>query len=138
MISQPYTDKVNSDHIDSDVDEDDLPLSELLKRGKESTKSTTSLPVESIFMDDMDNATSNAPLTIHLPKHFRCASHTLNLLGKTDVNKALSSCTNSLFICTYRRGIGKVKAFWVKIARSHTIAEDCEKILGNITNITNS
>lgn len=45
---------------------------------------------DSIFVSATE-VESTSPAVINLSKHFRCSSHSLYLLGKNDVNKAIDS-----------------------------------------------
>ena len=67
--------------------------------------------------------------------HQRCASHTLNLVASTDVEKHLLSCTLSKSL--YRSSFGRCIALWNKTRRSTLAADKMseEKIIGSITNV---
>lgn len=49
---------------------------------------------------------------IQLSHHYRCASHTLDLIVKSDVDKMIN--TNSNFKKFYRKMLGKCSAMWSK------------------------
>uniref|UniRef100_A0A8C6U382 HAT C-terminal dimerisation domain-containing protein n=1 Tax=Neogobius melanostomus TaxID=47308 RepID=A0A8C6U382_9GOBI len=51
-----------------------------------------------------------------LPPHFRCASHTLNLISTNDVNKWLTANSESKNV--YRSATAKCSALWTQASRS--------------------
>jgi len=59
---------------------------------------------------DGDEATD-----ILLPKHMRCAAHTLNLVATTDANKALQQ--DAVYKKNYRLAFGKAQELWNKQSR---------------------
>jgi hypothetical protein len=88
----------------------------------------TNLP-DSIFVSATE-VQSTAPAVINFPKHYRCSSHSLNLLGKNDVNKAIEPSVDTFFLCAYRRVMGKIRCFLTKISCSQPIADECANIFG--------
>ena len=58
-----------------------------------------------------DNVTAN----ILLPRHMRCAAHTLNLIAAKDSEEALKKCAT--YKKVYRSAFGKAKEFWNKQSR---------------------
>lgn len=65
---------------------------------------------------------------IILPPHFRCASHTLNLIGSTDADKAIMEC--SAFKQAHRKVMGKLTALWNLTSRSSSASDETFEILG--------
>ncbi|XP_034082438.1 uncharacterized protein LOC117552875 [Gymnodraco acuticeps] len=63
-----------------------------------------------------------------LPPHFRCASHTLNLISCNDIDKWLSSNSDSK--CVYRSATAKCAALWTKASRSTLASEIVDEICG--------
>ena len=53
---------------------------------------------------------------VFLPKHMRCASHTLNLVATTDVGKTLNKCT--IYKMFYRSAFAEAQEIWNKQSRS--------------------
>lgn len=50
-----------------------------------------------------------------LPKHERCAAHTLNLVATSDAGKALNNC--STYKKHYRSAFAKAQQLWNKQSR---------------------
>lgn len=82
---------------------------------------------ESVTFEDINNVLSSfdGDGMISLPPHHRCASHTLNLISTTDIEKWLSS--NSDTRAVYRSAIAKCSALWTKASRSVYASETVEK-----------
>ncbi|KAK1888644.1 putative AC9 transposase [Dissostichus eleginoides] len=66
-----------------------------------------------------------------LPPHLRCASHTLNLISGNDVEKWVTSNTESKSV--YRSATGKCSALWTKASRStvasYLVEDTCRRKL---------
>lgn len=65
---------------------------------------------------------------IQLPPHYRCASHTLDLIAKSDVDKMINTNTN--FKKFYRKMLGKCTSIWSKQNMSPLAAEKIHDTLG--------
>uniref|UniRef100_A0A3B3B5W3 HAT C-terminal dimerisation domain-containing protein n=1 Tax=Oryzias melastigma TaxID=30732 RepID=A0A3B3B5W3_ORYME len=63
---------------------------------------------------------------ITLPPHYRCASHTMNLISTSDVEKYLTSSPTTKSV--YRVTIAKCTALWTKASRSTVAAEKVEEV----------
>ncbi|KAF0704577.1 Uncharacterized protein FWK35_00037648, partial [Aphis craccivora] len=59
---------------------------------------------------------------IQLPPHFRCASHTLDLIAKNDIDKMVQSSDTTFKNC-YRKALGKCSSLWTKQNMSNIVAE---------------
>lgn len=69
------------------------------------------------------NETVHAQIT--LPPHYRCASHTINLISTTDVKKYLESSPESRAV--YISSMAKCSGLWTKASRSTVAAEAVEE-----------
>lgn len=87
---------------------------------------------ENVDLFDILNSTSTleqeSDTFIQLPPHYRCASHTLDLIAKSDVDKMIT--TNSDFKKFYRKMLGKCSAMWSKQNMSPLVAEKIHDTLG--------
>uniref|UniRef100_A0A3P9IF90 HAT C-terminal dimerisation domain-containing protein n=1 Tax=Oryzias latipes TaxID=8090 RepID=A0A3P9IF90_ORYLA len=63
---------------------------------------------------------------ITLPPHYRCASHTINLISTSDVEKYLTSSPTTKSV--YRVTIAKCTALWTKASRSTVAAEQVQEV----------
>ena len=96
---------------DSDVEEDEFVFEDmdgLLQVDDGSTEDLTQVQYE-------------------LPPHERCAAHTLNVVANTDVDKHLSSSSQSRSI--YQSSFAKCAALWNKASRSTAAADQVEEIV---------
>lgn len=96
-----------SDSDDSDASDNDIEL--------------TTIP------DECDSA-AETEFAIMLPKHVRCASHTLNLIATSDCTKAISS--NVGVRTKHMHAIDKCRKLWTKAGRPGT-AEIIMEVLGH-------
>ena len=79
-------------------------------------------------IDDALHATADDPdVVITLPPHKRCASHTLNLISCTDVDKWLLSQPATKAV--YRSATAKCTALWNKTSRSSLAAETVDELM---------
>uniref|UniRef100_A0A3Q4MKL7 HAT C-terminal dimerisation domain-containing protein n=1 Tax=Neolamprologus brichardi TaxID=32507 RepID=A0A3Q4MKL7_NEOBR len=69
-------------------------------------------------------STTSGDAQFSLPPHYKCASHTINLISTTDVDKHLNSCADTKAI--YRSSIAKCSALWTKASRSTLASEQVE------------
>uniref|UniRef100_A0A3Q2V7V7 BED-type domain-containing protein n=1 Tax=Haplochromis burtoni TaxID=8153 RepID=A0A3Q2V7V7_HAPBU len=77
--------------------------------------------------DENDND-ENVGVTITLPPHQRCASHTLSLVSCNDVDKWLLSQSETKAV--YRSATTKCTGLWNKASRSTVAAETVDGIIG--------
>uniref|UniRef100_H2MH36 HAT C-terminal dimerisation domain-containing protein n=1 Tax=Oryzias latipes TaxID=8090 RepID=H2MH36_ORYLA len=63
---------------------------------------------------------------ITLPPQYRCASHTINLISTSDVEKYLTSSPTTKSV--YRVTIAKCTALWTKASRSTVAAEQVQEV----------
>ncbi|KAG5277557.1 hypothetical protein AALO_G00118970 [Alosa alosa] len=75
---------------------------------------------------DVIEALSSGDGQFSLPPHYRCASHTINLVSTSDVDKHLNSCADTKAV--YRSSISKCTALWTKASRSTLASEQVEEV----------
>ncbi|KAL2101773.1 hypothetical protein ACEWY4_003534 [Coilia grayii] len=78
------------------------------------------------FTDVGEVLSTNPEGQFSLPPHLRCASHTLNLISTNDVDKWLTSNTESKAV--YRSATGKCFALWTKSSHSTVASELVEEM----------
>lgn len=83
---------------------------------------------QSVVFTDMEELLGTSEGQFSLPPHFRCASHTLNLISCNDIDKWLSSSSDSR--CVYRSATAKCTALWTKASRSTLASEIVDDICG--------
>ncbi|XP_025199104.1 uncharacterized protein LOC112597325 isoform X1 [Melanaphis sacchari] len=87
----------------------------------------TVLDNENKFVDlfDILNSTftikQEADIFIQLPLHYRCVSHTLNLIANSDIDKTINS--NTSFKHLYSKILEKCSSIWLKQNISHPAVE---------------
>lgn len=75
----------------------------------------------------LDSGSNNSSHEIHLPRHRRCAAHTLNLVASVDAENA---CSNAKYGEMARTVFGKLRIVWRKQAQSVQAAEAIKTALG--------
>uniref|UniRef100_A0A8C6UZ75 Transposase n=1 Tax=Neogobius melanostomus TaxID=47308 RepID=A0A8C6UZ75_9GOBI len=83
---------------------------------------------QDVVFTDMEELLGTTEGQFSLPPHFRCASHTLNLISCNDIDKWLSSNSDSK--CVYRSATAKCAALWTKASCSTVAAEIVDEICG--------
>ena len=68
-------------------------------------------------------------LRISLPRHHRCSSHTLSLIGTNDVSKVLKDYP--AYGRIHRAATAKCSAIWNKTSRSPKACEQYEEVMGS-------
>jgi len=112
------------------------PTFSIIEEGLSATKpaqSQSKQPSSSNLIDSSESEEEeeeeeeqNHQTRFALPPHFRCASHTLNLLGTTDVDKIMKGDGNDV----HKKSFKKLQAFWTRINKSNQAAESSFKAFG--------
>ena len=103
------------------VKESDDETEEEVSTPKDDDDDVTFLDLSEILSAEDE---SNDQLS--LPPHYRCASHTINLISTSDVDKYLSSNAESKAV--YRSSTAKCTALWTKSSRSALASETVEEV----------
>jgi len=74
------------------------------------------------ILDNITHEQEEANTFIQLPPHLRCASHTLDLIAKIDVDKMVQNSDTTFKKC-YRKALGKCSSLWTKQNMSNLVAE---------------
>lgn len=78
--------------------------------------------------DALQNSEEDVEDEIILPPHQRCASHTLNLVSCTDIDRWLLSRPETKAV--YRSATAKCTGLWNKASRSTVAAETVDNVIG--------
>ena len=87
--------------------------------------------INEVMSVDVDNILSEPDDSndVFLPKHMRCASHTLSLLARNDFLKILASDTGT-FKRVMRSALAKCSQLWNNVSRSTKSSDAVERIVG--------
>ncbi|XP_047132369.1 zinc finger BED domain-containing protein 4-like [Hydra vulgaris] len=80
------------------------------------------------ILDKNSHEQEESDLLVQLPQHFRCASHTLDLIAKDDVEKMVQNSPSN-FKKLYRKAMGKCSSLWSKQNMSNRVAEKIHNTL---------
>lgn len=107
------------EELEEDIEFSSIPISEVLNN-------------EEFNSNQQSNSNWEDTLLYNLPKHHRCASHTLNLIATADIEKAFRSnddknVTNRCLLGAYKKQsrltFAKCQAIWNKQNRSSQMAD---------------
>uniref|UniRef100_A0A672FKG4 BED-type domain-containing protein n=1 Tax=Salarias fasciatus TaxID=181472 RepID=A0A672FKG4_SALFA len=87
----------------------------------------TFMNINDVLENTVGDANDDDDVVIALPPHQRCASHTLNLVSCTDVEKWILSRPETKAI--YRSATTKCTALWNKASRSTVAAETVDDVI---------
>ena len=74
------------------------------------------------------SSSTNVLHLTYLPEHIRCASHTLNLLAKTDFQKAIESQPH--YKSSFDAAMNKISRLWTRISKSTLASDQVQDMLG--------
>lgn len=83
----------------------------------------------------LDGGNSSSSNEIHLPRHRRCAAHTLNLVASVDAENA---CSDLAYSEMSKRVFSKLKSLWRKQAHSVQASEAIKSTLGRQLPVPNT
>ncbi|KAK0143440.1 hypothetical protein N1851_018415 [Merluccius polli] len=94
----------------------------------EEEESTPTDDDDVTFLDlsEILSAENESDGQLSLPPHHRCASHNINIISTSDVEKYLT--TNAEIKAVYRSSIAKCTALWTKSSRSTLASEIVEEV----------
>jgi hypothetical protein len=123
--------------LDEHNPEEDAIREELQSMSQQAQQDVFVLNVEDAFPMTVADEPAAEPIQLHdaleeedevllrynLPKHARCAAHTLNLIASADVNKAKSGFSTIL-----KEALERCGSIWSLHATSHNFRNDVKKV----------
>ena len=109
------TEEVRSEESDDGVGYDDDSV-------EDTDANLQVVDVDSVLVEECPHA-----VDIFLPKHMRCASHTMNLLATNDFQKIISADSGS-YKRLIRSAMAKCSKLWTNVSRSTKAADTVEAI----------
>lgn len=102
------------------------PVTESDDEAEEEESTPTDDDVTFLDLSEILSAENESDGQLSLPPHHRCASHTVNIISTTDVEKYFTSNADSKAV--YRSSTAKCTALWTKASRSTLASETVEEV----------
>ena len=91
--------------------------------GEEDTYEVEMVDVDTILTNEQEQTSNNK----YLPKHMRCASHTLNLFATSDIPKLIKN-GRGLYKQQYRGAMANCSKLWSHVSRSTQASDAVENL----------
>ncbi|KAJ8370259.1 hypothetical protein SKAU_G00102870 [Synaphobranchus kaupii] len=102
------------------------PVTESDDETEEEESTPTDADVTFLDLSEILSAENESDGQLSLPPHHRCASHTINIISTSDVEKYLTSNAESKAV--NRSSTAKCTALWTKASRSTLASETVEEV----------